>query len=107
MGEVVGKGFLVENTGAHQRAILPSSKCAADSWDGGEVLADADALIFSLKLILKHDIWFVATALGAGNLCIQKQLLENILIPQVRVPGHREVSKSRYHALKGGARAQQ
>ena len=71
MGEVVGKGFLVENTGAHQRAILPSSKCAADSWDGGEVLADADALLFSLKLILKHDIWFVATALGAGNLCIQ------------------------------------
>ena len=63
MGNVVGKGFLVEYTGAHQRTILPGSKGAANGWDGGKVLADADTLVFGLKLLFEDNKWLVATAL--------------------------------------------
>ena len=71
MGNVVCKGFLVEDTGAHQRTLLPGCKGASNGWDGGKVLADAGALIFSLKLLLKDNKWLIATALRAGNLYIK------------------------------------
>ena len=68
VGNVVGKRFIVEKTGAHHGTSLPGSKRAADSRDVGIDLADIDALVFGLKFVLEHDERPISTAFRAGNL---------------------------------------
>ena len=68
IGNVVGKGFLVEDTGAQHHTRLPGCKIATHSWDVSINLADADALLFGLKLVLEYDERLVPTAIRAGNL---------------------------------------
>ena len=69
VGDVVGKRFVVEKTGAHDRAGLPGCEGAASQGgDGGIGLAKPAALLFRLKLVLEHDERLVSTALRIGPL---------------------------------------
>ena len=69
MVNVVGKRFIVEKTGAQHGLSLPGGKGAASQ--GGDVgieLADADALLLRLELVLEHDERPVSAAFRAGDL---------------------------------------
>ena len=68
VSEVVGEGFLVEGALAQHHPGLPGCEGAPDHRDGGVGLAEGDALLLGLQLVLKHDRWLVAAAFRAGHL---------------------------------------
>ena len=69
MADVHGEGLLVEGAHASRRRTgLPSSKSAAKGWDGRVGLAEADALLFCLKMKFLHNIRLVSTTFRTGNL---------------------------------------
>ena len=62
VSEVVGEGFLVEGALAKHHPGLPGCEGAPDHRDGGVGLAEGDALLLGLQLVLKHDRRLVAAA---------------------------------------------
>ena len=68
VGEVVGEGFLVEGALAKHHPGLPGCEGAPDHRDGGVGLAEGDALLLGLQLVLEHDRRLVAAAFRARHL---------------------------------------
>ena len=68
VSEVVGEGFLVEGALAKHHPGLPGCKGAPDHRDGGVGVAEGDALLLVLQLVLKHDRRLVAAAFRTRHL---------------------------------------
>ena len=68
MGDVAGKGFVVEDAVSKGATVLPRCKGAATGWDGGKRLAESYAFLLSGICVFMYDEWLVSTAFRAGDL---------------------------------------
>ena len=68
VSEVVGERFLVEGALAKHHPGVPGCEGAPDHRNGGVGLAEGDALLLRLQVVLKHDRRLVAAAFRTRHL---------------------------------------